>query len=75
MRKNQSNFRVRVVPLMEELSGCVTEWRDLLLDKGLEVNASKSIVMFGRKTVVRYSQHISVVSVGMECRLRYVYRM
>ena len=30
-----------MVPPMEELCGPVTEWRDILLGKGLDVNASK----------------------------------
>ena len=39
------------------------------------MNAAKSIVMVSRTTVVGYSESVSVVSVGKECRLRYVYRM
>ena len=39
------------------------------------MNAAKSIVMVGRRTVEGYSENDSVVSVGKECRLRYVYRM
>ena len=64
-----------MVPLMGELCVCVTEWRDILLGKGLDVNAAKSIVMVGHRAVVGYSENVSVVSVGKECRLRYVYRM
>ena len=41
---------VRMVPTMEELSGCVTEWRDGIIDKGLEVNTAKSIVMLVAET-------------------------
>ena len=55
-----------MVPPMEELCGCVTEWRDILLGKRLDVNATKYIVMV---------ENTSVVSVGKECMLRYVYRM
>ena len=39
------------------------------------MNAAKSIVMVGRRAVDGYSENVSVVSVGKECRLRYVYRM
>ena len=64
-----------MVPTMKELCGCVTERRDILLGTRLEVNAAKSIVMVGRREVVRYSESVSVVSVGKQYRLRYVYRM
>ena len=37
---------------MGELCGFVTELRDIILGKGLEVNATKSILMVGRRTVV-----------------------
>ena len=64
-----------MVPPMEELlCGCVTEWRYILLGKGLDANTAKSIVMVGRTAVVGYLKKIYVVSVGNECRLRYVYR-
>ena len=39
------------------------------------MNAAKSIVMVGRRAVEVYSENGSVVSVRMECRLRYVYRI
>ena len=39
------------------------------------MNAAKSIVMVGRKAVEGYSENVSAVSVGKECRVRYVYRM
>ena len=48
-----------MVPTMEELCECVTEWRDILLGNGLEVNAAKSIVIVDRRAV-----RVSVVSVG-----------
>ena len=38
------------------------------------MNAAKSIVMVCRRTVVGYSEHVSVVSVGKKYKLRYVYR-
>ena len=75
MRKKRSTIRVRTVPPIEELYGCVIEFRDMVLGKELDVNTAKSIVMYGRKAVVGYSENASVVSVGKECRLRYVYRM
>ena len=71
MRKKRSTFRVRTVPPKEEQCGCLTELRYIILDKGLDVNAAKYIVMVGRRAVEGYS----VVSVGKECRIRYVYRM
>ena len=37
--------------------------------------AARSIVMVGRRAVVGYSENASVVSVGKECMLRYVYMM
>ena len=64
-----------MVPQMEELCGCVTEWRDILLGKGLDVNAATPIVIVSRRAVVGHSESVSVVSVGKECRLRCVYRM
>ena len=51
---------------MEELCGCVSEWRYILLGTGLKVNVAKSIVMVGRRTVVRYAESVPVVSVGKE---------
>ena len=39
---------VFMAPTMEQLGGRVAEWRASLLDKGLKVNAGKSIVMVGR---------------------------
>ena len=51
-----------MVPTMEELCGCVTEWRDILLGKELEVNAAKSIVMVGHREVVGYSEIVSLWS-------------
>ena len=59
----------------EELCGCLTKWIYILLGKGLDVSAAKSTVMVGRRAVEGYSENVSVVSVGKECRLRYVYRM
>ena len=47
-----------MVPPMEELCECVTEWRDILFGKGLDVNATKSIVMVGRRAVVGYSESV-----------------
>ena len=44
-----------MVALMEELCGSLTEWRDILLGKGLDVNAAKSIVIVGHKAVVGYT--------------------
>ena len=64
-----------MVPPMEELFGSVAEWRYILLGKGLDVNAAKSIVIVGHSAVVWYSESVSVVSVGKEFRLSYVYRM
>ena len=64
-----------MVSTMEELCGCVAEWRDILLGKGLEVNAVKSIVMVVCRAVVGYSEGVSVVSVVDEYKFRYVYRM
>ena len=64
-----------MVPPKEELCGCLTEWRYILPGKGLDVNAAKSIVLVGRRAVVGYSENVSGVSVGKECKLRYVYRM
>ena len=64
-----------MVPPKEELCGCLTEWRYILLGKGLDVNAAKSIVMVGRGAVEGYSENVSVVSVGKECMLHFVYRM
>ena len=48
---------------------CVAEWRDIILDKGLELNTGKYIVMVGCKAVVGYS--VYVVSVAKEYRLSY----
>ena len=53
-----------MVPPMEELCECVTEWRDILLGKGLCVNAANSLVMVGRRAVVGFSENASAVSVG-----------
>ena len=39
------------------------------------MNAAKSIVIVGRGAVEGYSENVSVVSVGKECRVRYVHRM
>ena len=61
VRKKRSTLRVRMVPPIEELCGCVTEWRDILLGKGLDVNAAKSILMVGRRGVVGYSENVSVM--------------
>ena len=60
---------------MEELCGCVTEWNNVFLGKGLDVNAAKSMVIVGRRAVVGYSENVSAVSVGKECSLRYGYMM
>ena len=68
-------LRVRIVPPKEKMCGCLMEWRYILLGKGLDVNAAKSIVMVGRRAVEGYSENVSVVFVGKECMLRYVYRM
>ena len=58
---------------MEELCGCVSEWRYIPLGKGLEVIAEKSIIMVGPRAFMGYSESVSVVSVGEECRLCYAY--
>ena len=39
------------------------------------MNAAKCIVMVGCRAVVGYTESVSVVAVGKECRLRYMYRM
>ena len=39
------------------------------------MNTAKYLVMVGRRAVVGYSERVSVVSVGKEYMLRYVYRM
>ena len=57
-----------MVPPMEELCGWVTEWRDILLGKGLGDHAAQYIIMVGRRAVVGYSENASVVSVRKECR-------
>ena len=49
-----------MVPTIDELCGCVTEGRDTLLGKGLDVNAAKSIVMICRKAVVGCSESVFV---------------
>ena len=64
-----------MVPPNEKQCGCLTEWRYILLEKGLDMNAAKSIVMVGRRAVEGYSEDGSVWSVGKECRLHCVYRM
>ena len=38
---------VLMTPTMEQLDRRVAEWRAILLDKGLKVNAGKSKVMVG----------------------------
>ena len=38
---------VLMAPTMEQLGRRVAEWRDILLDKGLTMNAGKSKVMVG----------------------------
>ena len=43
-----------MAPMIEELSGCVTEWRVILLSEGLELNPAKSKVMVGIRAVMRY---------------------
>ena len=63
VRKKRYTLRVRMVPPMEELFGSGTEWRDILIGKGLDVNSEKYIVMVGRRAVVGYSESASVVSV------------
>ena len=64
-----------MVPTMEVQWGCVAEWRVILLGKGLEVNASESIVIFNSKAVVGYSEKCLRGVCRKEYRLRYVYRM
>ena len=59
---------------MEELCGYVTELRYILLGKGLEVKAAIYIVMVGCRTVVCDSESFSMVSLGKECRLCYVFK-
>ena len=55
---------------MEKHGGCVAEWRVILLGKGLEVNAAKSIEMVGRRAFVGTLKSVCVVSVGKQWRLR-----
>ena len=49
-----------MAPTMEKRCGCVAEWREIL-GKGLQVNASISIVMVGCKAFVGYSESVYVV--------------
>ena len=47
---------VRSRPNQEKLCVCITEWRDVLLGKGQDMNTVKYIVMVGRRAVVWYSE-------------------